>query len=153
MNIKPANFLLHVALKGHGHNVYKLGRRWVKSTSTMNVAQLEYHTVAFKIDYTYTVPRPQASLSWERKWAKTEGSLVEFKSHAPLLLLHLSGRAHIKDRIKVRSGERSLMRAGPLKRSNGSGTRDLNSTRLPSVLARFSFPGEGSLGTRLEFIH
>ncbi len=55
----------------------------------------------------------------------------------------------IKDRIKVRSGKRPLMRARPLKRSNGSGARDLNSTRLPSVLARFSFPGEGSLGTRL----
>ncbi len=27
--------------------------------------------------------------------------------------------------------------------------RDLNSTRLPSVLARFSYPGEGSLRTRL----
>ncbi len=49
----------------------------------------------------------------------------------------------------ARGCERSLMRAQPLKWSNGSGARDLNSTRLPSVLARFSFPGEGSLGTRL----
>ncbi len=27
--------------------------------------------------------------------------------------------------------------------------RDLNSTRLPSILARISYPGEGSLGMRL----
>ncbi len=33
--------------------------------------------------------------------AKTEGSLVEFKSRAPLPLLHLSGRARIKERSPV----------------------------------------------------
>ncbi len=92
---------------------------------------------------------PRLPSPGNEKRAKTEGSLVEFKSCAPLPLLRLSGRAHIKDRIKVCSGERPLMRARPLKRSNGSGAHDLNSTRLPPVLARFSFPGEGSLGMRL----
>ncbi len=47
-------------------------------------------------------------------------------------------------RSLMRAGERSLMRARPLKWSNGSDARDLNPTRLPSVL------GEGSQGTSLD---
>ncbi len=86
---------------------------------------------------------PRLPSPGNEKRAKTEGSLVEFKSRAPLPLLHLTGHAS-----KIASRQ-SLMRARPLKWSNGSGARDLNSTRLPSVLARFSFPGERSLGTRL----
>ncbi len=96
---------------------------------------------------------PRLPSPGNEKRAKTEGSLVEFKSRAPLPLLRLSGRVRIKGRSPERTLMRSLMRAWPLKRSNGSGSRDLNSTRLPSVLARFSFPGEGSLGTRLPYLY
>ncbi len=73
----------------------------------------------------------QTYLRTECEWGtagdetKTEGSLVEFKSRAPLPF-HWPGSHQ-------RSPRRAIFDAAwPLKWCNGSGARDLNSTRLPS---------------------
>ncbi len=55
--MRHCNWLVRV--KGHGHDVSAYLRESVnsvgvvKSACTLYAAQLEYHTVKFKIDYTY----------------------------------------------------------------------------------------------------
>ncbi len=55
-------------LKGHGHDVSAYLRESVhsvgvvKCTCTLYTAQLEYQTVAFKIDYTYTEKYPDPNV-------------------------------------------------------------------------------------------